>query len=79
MFLGPIRCSLSSKRAACEMYSLPLTFFALKTPKTVDRRRRWDAPGASPARPAEETSWSVDKQQGEGMWTKLQLRISAGM
>lgn len=37
---GPIRCSLSSKRAACEMYPLPLTFFALKTPKIVDRRRR---------------------------------------
>ena len=41
LLLGPIRCSLSSKRAACQMYPLPLTFFALKTPKTVDRRRRW--------------------------------------
>jgi hypothetical protein len=35
------------------MYPLPLTFFALKTPKTVDLRRRI-TPGASPARPAED-------------------------
>jgi hypothetical protein len=40
LLLGPIRCSLSSKCAACEMYPLPLTFFALKTPKAVHLRRR---------------------------------------
>lgn len=57
---------------ACSVRDVPLAAHLLRAQDPEDRRSQAaaDAPGASPARPAEETSWSVDSSEEKGCGPK---------